>query len=145
MRRAATINVDAALATAKAAREEGTLTHIRQRFFAEAARRGNVAVYGNVDMVMDERTEGELREGQTFMIDFVSQHAFYQGDYGRTVFFGDPDRQMREATAVGIAAWSEIQARLRPGLRFSEIRKIGAVHLRVQPAHRRLTTGTSRV
>jgi Xaa-Pro aminopeptidase len=125
MRRASAINVDAALATAKAAREEGTLKHIRQRFFAETARRGNVGVYGNVDMVMDERTEGELRDGQTFMIDFVSHYAFYQGDYGRTVFFGDPDRQMRKATHVGIAAWSEIQNRLRPGLRFSEIRQIG--------------------
>jgi Xaa-Pro aminopeptidase len=125
MQRAAGINVEAALATAKAARTERTLKNIRQRFFAEAARRGNVAVYGNVDMVMDERTEGELREGQTFMIDFVSHHAFYQGDYGRTVFYGDPDPQMRRATEVGIAAWAEIRGQLRPGLRFSEIRRIG--------------------
>jgi Xaa-Pro aminopeptidase len=125
MQSAAAINVEAALATATAARSERTLKNIRQRFFAEAARRGNVAVYGNVDMVMDERTEGELREGQTFMIDFVSHHAFYQGDYGRTVFYGDPDSQMRKATEVGIAAWAEIRSRLRPGLRFSEIRRIG--------------------
>jgi Xaa-Pro aminopeptidase len=125
MRQAAAANVDASLATAKAARQERSLRNIRQRFFAEAAMRGNVAVYGNVDMVMDERTPGELREGQTFMIDFVSHHGFYQGDYGRTVFFGDPDRQMRHATDVGVAAWSEIQSRLKPGMRFSEIRQIG--------------------
>jgi Xaa-Pro aminopeptidase len=118
-------NVDAALVTAKAARDEGTLRHIRQRFFEEAARRGNVGVYGNVDLVMDERLDGTLREGQTFMIDFVSHYGFYQGDYGRTVFFGEPDAQMRKATEVGIAAWAEIESRLRPGLRFSEIRRIG--------------------
>jgi Xaa-Pro aminopeptidase len=125
MRRACANNVDAALATAKAARGEATLKRIRQRFFEEAAKRGNVGVYGNVDMVMDERVDGALRDGQTFMIDFVSHYGFYQGDYGRTVFFGDPDRQMRRATDVGIAAWGEIQSRLRPGLRFSDIRRIG--------------------
>ena len=125
LRKAASNNVDAALMTAKAARQEGTLMDIRQRFFAEAARHGNVGVFGNVDMVMDERTDGTLREGQTFMIDFVSHHAFYQGDYGRTVFFGEPDKQPRHATEVGIAAWREIESRLRPGLRFSDIRRIG--------------------
>jgi Xaa-Pro aminopeptidase len=125
LRKASQSNVEAALATAKAAREEGTLKRIRQRFFAEAALRGNVGVYGNVDMVMDERMDGPLREGQTFMIDFVSHYGFYQGDYGRTVFFGEPDPQMRRATEVGIAAWREIESRLRPGLRFSEIRRIG--------------------
>jgi Xaa-Pro aminopeptidase len=125
LRKASQSNVDAALATAKSAREEGTLKRIRQRFFAEAARRGNVGVYGNVDMVMDERMDGPLREGQTFMIDFVSHYGFYQGDYGRTVFFGEPDPQMRKATEVGIVAWREIESRLRPGLPFSEIRRIG--------------------
>jgi Xaa-Pro aminopeptidase len=125
LRKSSQSNVEAALATAKAARDEGTLKRIRQRFFAEAARRGNVGVYGNVDMVMDERMDGSLREGQTFMIDFVSHYGFYQGDYGRTVFFGEPDPQMRRATEVGIVAWREIESRLRPGLRFSEIRRIG--------------------
>lgn len=125
MRKASAANVDAALVTARAAREEGTLRRIRQRFFEEAARRGNVAVYGNVDLVMDERTDGALREGQAFMIDFVSHYGFYQGDYGRTVFLGDPDRQIRSAADVGIAAWAEIQSRLRPGLPFSDIRRIG--------------------
>ncbi len=125
LRKSSQSNVDAALATAKAVRDEGTLKRIRQRFFAEAARRGNVGVYGNVDMVMDERMDGPLREGQTFMIDFVSHYGFYQGDYGRTVFFGEPDPQMRKATEVGIVAWREIESRLRPGLRFSEIRRIG--------------------
>jgi len=125
LRRACANNVEAALAAARTARDEQTLRRIRQRFFAEAAARGNVGVYGNVDLVMDERMDGALREGQTFMIDFVSHYGFYQGDYGRTVFFGDPDPQMRRATEVGIAAWAEIESRLRPGLRFSEIRRIG--------------------
>jgi Xaa-Pro aminopeptidase len=125
MRTASAANVDSALATARAARQEGTLINIRQRFFAEAAKHGNVAVCGSVDMVIDERADGQLREGQAFMIDFVSHHAFYQGDYGRTVFFGEPDKQMRYAADTGITAWSEIQSRLRPGLRFSEIRQIG--------------------
>jgi Xaa-Pro aminopeptidase len=125
MRQASVNNVEASLAAARAARTEGGLARIRQRFFAEAAARGNVGVYGNVDLVMDERLDGSLREGQAFMIDFVSHHGFYQGDYGRTVFFGEPDAQMQHATEVGIAAWHEIESRLRPGLKFSDIRRIG--------------------
>jgi Xaa-Pro aminopeptidase len=125
MRTASAANVEAALVTARAARQEGGLRRIRQRFFEEAARRGNVAVYGNVDLVMDERTDGALREGQAFMIDFVSHYAFYQGDYGRTVFLGDADERIRSAADIGIAAWTEIRGRLRPGLKFSDIRRIG--------------------
>jgi Xaa-Pro aminopeptidase len=125
MRTAAEANVDAALTTARAARQEGSLLNIRQRFFAEAAKHGNVPVCGSVDLVMDERADGQLREGQAFMIDFVSHHSFYQGDYGRTIFFGEPDKQMRYAADTGIKAWAEVRSHLRPGLRFSEIRQIG--------------------
>jgi Xaa-Pro aminopeptidase len=52
LRKASVNNVEAAPATAKAARGEGTLRNIRQRFFAEAARRGNVGVYGWADRVL---------------------------------------------------------------------------------------------
>ncbi|MBV8806052.1 MAG: aminopeptidase P family protein [Sinobacteraceae bacterium] len=125
MRRASANNVAAAMATAGAAREEGSVWRVRQRFFKEAAARGNLGVYASVDLVMSELADGAFREGQAFMIDFVSHYAFYQGDYGRTVFFGEPDRTIARATRVGVTAWQEIRARLRPGVRFSEIRRIG--------------------
>lgn len=125
MRRASENNVDAAVAAAKAAREEGGVWRVRQRFFREAAARGNTSVYASVDLVMSELADGSFREGQAFMIDFVSHFAFYQGDYGRTVYYGEPDPGIRRAAEVGAAAWREIREQLRPGLKFSDIHRIG--------------------
>jgi Xaa-Pro aminopeptidase len=125
MRRASANNVDAAVVTAKAAREDGGVWRVRQRFFQEAAARGNAGVYASVDLVMSELADGPFREGQAFMIDFVSHYAFYQGDYGRTVYYGEPDPKIRQAAEVGATAWREIRERLRPGLKFSDIHRIG--------------------
>jgi Xaa-Pro aminopeptidase len=125
MRRASENNVAAAIVTAHAAREEQGVWRIRQRFYREASARGNTPVYGSVDLVMSELADGPFREGQAFMIDFVSHYGFYQGDYGRTVYFGEPDPQMKHACDVGAAAWREIRDRLKPGLKFSEIHEIG--------------------
>lgn len=125
LRIAARNNVDATLITARAAREEGTVRRIRQRFFAEAARAGNVPVYGNVDLVVTELADGELREGQAFMVDFVSHYGYYQGDFGRTVFKGEPNTDIRRAAAVASEAWADIRARLKPGVTFSDIRRMG--------------------
>jgi Xaa-Pro aminopeptidase len=125
MRRASENNVAAAIATAQAAREEQGVWRIRQRFYREASARGNTPVYGSVDLVMSELADGPLREGQAFMIDFVSHYGFYQGDYGRTVYFGEPDPEIKHACEVGAVAWREIRDRLRPGLKFSEIHEIG--------------------
>jgi Xaa-Pro aminopeptidase len=74
---------------------------------------------------MSELADGTFREGQCFMIDFVSQYGFYQGDFGRTVSYGEPDPQMRKAVDIGISAWREIRERLKPGLKFSEIHATG--------------------
>jgi Xaa-Pro aminopeptidase len=125
MRRASENNVDAAVAAAKAARDEGSVWHVRQRFFREAAARGNTSVYASVDLVMSELADGAFREGQAFMIDFVSHFAFYQGDYGRTVYYGEPDPKIRRAAEIGAVAWREIRERLRPGIKFSDIHRIG--------------------
>ena len=125
VRKAAANNVEASIATAAASREVEGIWALRQRFYQEAAARGNLGVYGSIDLVMSELADGAFREGQCFMIDFVSQYGFYQGDFGRTVSYGEPDPQMRKAVDIGITAWHEIRERLKPGLKFSEIHAIG--------------------
>jgi Xaa-Pro aminopeptidase len=125
LRKAAANNVEASIATAAASREVEGIWALRQRFYQEAAARGNLGVYGSIDLVMSELADGTFREGQCFMIDFVSQYGFYQGDFGRTVSYGEPDPQMRQAVDTGITAWREIRERLKPGLKFSEIHAIG--------------------
>jgi Xaa-Pro aminopeptidase len=71
-----------------------------------------------------------LREGQGILIDCVSSLQNYHGDIGRTVFLGEPGARMRTATRAIAAAWDEIRQKLRPGLRYAQIRELGEATLR---------------
>ena len=127
---AAQANVLAVLAAVGRTRENPTLRALRQRFFSEAAERGNTGVFLLVDGVMDEIYDETLPEGRAFLVDGVSHRAFYQGDYARTACLGEPSAQMRRVTESLEFAWHEIRARLAPGLRFSDIGRIGREALR---------------
>ena len=123
-------NAEAALVAARAARAGATYQELRATFYAEAARRGNLGVFMQVDTIGAETGDGEFREGQAFQIDCVSHGFHYHGDYGRTVFLGEPSRSMKDATDAIALGWDAIMEALRPGLRYSEIRPIGMEALR---------------
>jgi Xaa-Pro aminopeptidase len=125
MRIASQANVEAALATIREARALGSLAAIRQRFYAEAALRGNLGVFMVVDAVSSDAYDEPIRDGRAFMIDCVSHCRNFHGDYGRTVFVGEPHGRMARTTATMARAWDEVRPQLRPGLRFSEIRALG--------------------
>ena len=127
---AAQNNVDAAMATAKAARSLGSLRAMRARFYAECALRGNGGVFMVVDSVSSDAYDETLREGQSFLIDGVSQCRNYHGDFARTVHFGEPSKRMLLATEAIGKTWDELRSRVRPGMRFSEIRTLGDSILR---------------
>jgi len=122
---AAEANSRALIAAVRGARAAGTLRALRERFFSEAALRGNTGIFMLVDGVMDETYDEPLVAGRAFLADGVSHRAFYQGDYARTVCIGEPTAELRRVTDALSLAWGEIRSRLRPGLRFSEIREIG--------------------
>jgi Xaa-Pro aminopeptidase len=125
MRRASRANVAAGHATARAARSLGSLRAIRQHFFEQAAARDNIGVYVSVDLVVNELENGPIRDGQGFMLDVVSHYGLYQGDFGRTIFMGEPNPTLRRAAQVGATAWEHIRSRLQPGIRFSSIHQMG--------------------
>jgi Xaa-Pro aminopeptidase len=129
MRIAAQNNVDAALATVAATRSLGSLRAVRQRFYAEAALRGNLGVFMIVDGVSSDAYDEPLRDGQSFLIDCVSHCRNFHGDFGRTVFVGEPTPRMKTCTDAMGQAWAELQPRIRPGMRFSEVRALGAATL----------------
>ena len=120
----------AAVLAARAARAGASYRELRAVFNAEVARRGGSGVWMVVDRVITDAWGGQLREGQAFYIDCVSQYAGYHGDYGRTVSLGEPSPAIRRATAAIHAAWGAIRERLRPGLRYGEIQSIGQAALR---------------
>jgi Xaa-Pro aminopeptidase len=125
MRYAARANAEAAHAACRAVRAGATYRDLRSTFFAEAARRGGIGAWITVDRVSADGYHATFRRGQAFMIDAVSTYGGYHGDYGRTVFVGEPSRHMRRHTRAIGQAWGDVRERLRPGLRFSEIQAIG--------------------
>jgi Xaa-Pro aminopeptidase len=132
MRLAAQQNVEAALAAASRLREHGSTRELRADFFAEAARRGNLGVFMVIDGSSSEVIDEPLREGMSLSIDCVSTCRFYHGDFGRTVFIGEPPEQMKRVTTAIARAWGDVREQLRAGMRFADIPRIGRESLRRQ-------------
>ena len=125
MRIASAANVEAALATARKMRDLGSIRSVRSEFFRRVSALGNTPRFMAVDGVINIDVEGELREGTSVLIDCVSHHAGYHGDFGRTVFIGEPPTRIREAVAAISTAIEDLGPMLRPGLKFSEISALG--------------------
>ncbi len=134
MRIAAQANVDAALATIAAVRSVGTTGELRTRFFAETASRGNQAVFIVIDGSSSEVANQPIRDGMAFSVDCVSHCLHYHGDFARTIFVGEPHPLMRRGTTAIYTAWREIQAQLRPGMRFVDVQRLGRDSLKKQGA-----------
>jgi len=125
MARAAQANADALLAVAQAVRAGARHCDLQALFRMETARRGNSAVFLNVDRVSSDLSCAELADGQALFLDGVSHFLNYHGDFARTVFIGEPSRPARRAAEASGHAWRAIREILRPGLRFSEIVAFG--------------------
>lgn len=125
MRLASAANVAAATTTISKLRELRTLKNVRANFYNETIKRGNKPVFMSVDGVIDERHDEDLREGSSVLIDCVSEVYGYHGDYGRTIFIGDPPKNTVDAAQAVSLAWEELRHTLKPGVRFSEISEMG--------------------
>ena len=125
MRQASAANTEAALAAVRAVRAGATYQDLRSVFYAEAARRGNRGVFMVIDRVSSELYDAPFQDGQAFLIDAVSEQHGYHGDYGRTVFLGEPTRAMAKATTAMGQAWDIVRESLRPGITFRDIMQTG--------------------
>jgi Xaa-Pro aminopeptidase len=125
MRHAAQTNADAALAAAASVRAGLTVQELRAQFFSEASKLGNTPTFMTIDRMNSETGNARFREGQAFFIDCVSHCLHYHGDFGRTVFIGEPVRSMQRAVDAISLGWDAVREKLRPGLRYSEIPRIG--------------------
>ncbi|AXB79410.1 Xaa-Pro peptidase family protein [Novosphingobium sp. P6W] len=125
MAHAAKVNVDALNAVGSAIRAGASHSELQALFRMEAAARGNTAVFLNVDRVSSELSRLKVADGQTLMLDGVSQHLGYHGDFARTVFVGEPTRIAARAAEAAAFGWQAVREKLRPGLRYSEIAALG--------------------
>ena len=125
MRISAQTNADATISAINQLRNGATHQDLKALFFSECSKRGNVPSLLQIDTVNSEVYNKELRDGDCFAIDAVSHGFHYNGDFGRTVFLGEPSESMKKATDAISLGWDAVREKLRPGLRYSEIRKIG--------------------
>jgi len=125
MRRAAQANVEALGAVGRAARAGASHRDMHALFRAEAASRGNTAVFLNVDRASSELAPDRLRDGQALFFDAVSHFQNYHGDFARTVFIGEPVPSAARAAQAAAFAWGAVREHLRPGLRYSQIVALG--------------------
>lgn len=130
MRRASAANLAAVDAVIRSVRAGASYAELRRIYEVEAARFGNRAVFLTVDRISNELAEEKVRDGQTFFVDGVSHFRHYHGDFARTLFVGEPERAARDAAMAMRHAWDAIRGQLRPGLRYSDIVKIGREALR---------------
>lgn len=130
MARAARSNVDALNAVGHAIRAGATHVELQALYRMECAARGNTALFLNVDRVSSDLSRLQVEDGQTLMLDGVSQFLGYHGDFARTVFVGEPTREARRAAEAAAFGWQAVREQLRPGLRYSEIAAIGETAIR---------------
>lgn len=126
MRYAAQANADASLAAAKLVRQGASFQDIRQNYAVQCGQRLMTPDFMFIDNVAPEMARGEIKDGRSFLIDCVSHHQYYHGDYGRTVCVGQPTREIQRATTALAQIWDGLLPQLKPGLFYNEISDLAA-------------------
>ena len=131
MRYAAQANAEAALQAAATVRAGADVRELRATFFSAAAARGMRGVFMVIDRVSSPTYAAELREGQCFSIDCVSEYMGYHGDFARAIYIGEPSRRMQKVSQLTRQVHGTMCARTcKPGLKFSDVRRMGQEALR---------------
>ena len=130
MRYAAQANAEAALQAASTVRAGADVRELRATFFAAAAARGMRGVFMVIDRVSSPTYAATLREGQCFSIDCVSEYMGYHGDFARAIYVGEPSKRMQKVSELTGRSWDHVRENLKPGVKFSEVRRMGQEALR---------------
>jgi Xaa-Pro aminopeptidase len=123
LRQAAQVSADAAVAAIQRLDAGATLEDLRFMFREEAARRG--AGYINIAADGPNFANHVVERGRPFMIDGVATVERYCGDFGRTAVLGEPTAAVSRACNRAKVAWEATYSRMKPGMRFSEVKAIG--------------------
>ncbi|MBT5566240.1 MAG: aminopeptidase P family protein [Rhodospirillaceae bacterium] len=130
MRYAAQANADGALEAASAVRAGADVRELRTAYFTAVASRGMRGVFLVIDRVSSPTYEAQLHDGQCFSIDCVSEYMGYHGDFARAVHIGETSKAMRRVSELTGKSWDHIRERIKPGLTFSEVQRMGKEALR---------------
>lgn len=119
-------NGDAALATIRALEPGMRAADIEQIFRFQCAIRGNDMASVIAGMPSGGGfPDGELVAGKPFLLDGVSHFRQYHGDVARTFIVGDPPKTLLSRHRANQTAREAVFDAIRPGVKFSTLRKIG--------------------
>ena len=130
MRYAAQANADGGLAAAATVRAGAAVRELRAAYFSAVAARGMRGVFMVIDRVSSPTYEATLRDGQCFSIDCVSEYMGYHGDFARAIHIGETSKHMRRVSELTGKSWAHVRENLKPGLKFSEVKRMGQEALR---------------
>ena len=130
MRYAAQANAEAAMQAASTVRAGADVRELRATFFAAAAARGMRGVFMVIDRVSSPTYSATLHDGQCFSIDCVSEYMGYHGDFARAIYVGEPSGRMQQVSELTARSWDHVRENLKPGMKFSEVRRMGQEALR---------------
>lgn len=125
MRHAAQSNAAAARAAVAQMQPGNRYADLRNAFFAETGLRGGRPSFMAIDSRAAEHRDGVIREGRSIQMDAVASYEHYHGDFGRTILVGHPHPALRRALDGAVRANRAIAAALSPGIRYSDIMRIG--------------------
>ena len=125
MRIAGQKNAEAALATMRACEVGMRFEDIERRFMTECAARGNEISFLLAGVSVGLLPHGEIKPGEAFLVDAVSHFRQYHGDFARTGVAGDPPKEVLRRARANEVGRGVIFEKLRPGYKYSEIRKFG--------------------
>ncbi|MHB8284066.1 MAG: M24 family metallopeptidase [Caulobacteraceae bacterium] len=129
MRIAAQANCESVRAALKSVSVGDRYSDLQNAFFAETGRRGGKPVFMSVDHAAYRLRDGVITEGRAFSIDAVASYGGYHGDYGRTIVVGTPQPTLQRALDAAILCNAAVAQNLRPGMRYSDVSRIGQAAL----------------
>ncbi len=125
MRIAGFNNGIASMNTIKAIEKGMRFGEIEDRFRAECAALGSEMTSFLAGVTIGLLPDGETVPGKAFLIDAVSHFRQYHGDFSRTVCIGEPPKDVLARAKANKAGRDAVHAAIKPGIKFSELTKIG--------------------
>jgi Xaa-Pro aminopeptidase len=129
MRTVSKLNSEAGRATMQRLALGMEFEDVQAVFFEELAKRGGRPAFLVAGMTSGLRS-GRLVKHEPFLIDCVGRFQGYCGDFARTLVFGTPPKELeKRSKIIGQLAQATFET-LKPGVKYSEIRAVGAATLK---------------
>lgn len=125
MRLASGQNAAAAVEAARSVEPGMREDDLQSLFLQKSAANGNKFQFFIAGFPLSGFANQTVEKGKPFLIDAVSDFHGYVGDFGRTVVLGEPDAATMKIVRAQLSARDAVHSILKPGTKYSEIRKAG--------------------